>query len=781
MRIKKRDGSLEQYSSRKITRAILMAANEVDERIDTRRVHDKMSLESESIVTVDEIQDAVLNALRECDYTKVADAYAVYRLERDERRRERLTPDSSILGDYIVASKYARWLPEKKRRETWDEIVDRTRDMHTRKYPELKDTIAVAFEHVRARRVLPSMRSLQFGGRGVEQHNVRLYNCSYSLANRLRVFQETFYNLLCGCGCGLSVQFEHIEQLPEVKRIDRSRVRHFTIPDTIEGWADSVGELVKSYFVTGEYVEFNYSKIRDRGERLSTSGGLAPGHLPLRHLHEQLREQLDECSYRKLRPVEVFDIICKIAESVLAGGIRRSSLIILFSPYDSEMAHSKSPGNFEWEGRNFWRRMANISASCDRNMMRREDVDRLIRLSRAYGEPGVYWNTNINHGCNPCGEIGMDPVFTSGSTLQVDESLNFHYKNYGPWFLRADGTWTLAYKWMGETLTYAEHSVNPIECYGHNTGWQFCNLCEVNVAACTNEHDFLLACSAAAFIGTLQASYNEMPYLGPVTEAIVRRDALLGVSLTGVADSPHITYDTMREGAEMVKKENEMWAKRIGINPGTRLTTVKPSGTASLVLGSVGSGIHPHHARRYFRRVTETPDSPVAQFFEQLNPHMVETKPDGNKCITFCVKAPDNAMTVKNTPAVDFMKHVFEVYEAWVRPGTRKGDLTHNVSCTVVVGDDEWNDVIEMFWKNRKRIAAMAFLPRMGDKGIPFMPREEVVNDVDETRWDYLIQHQVAVPWDMMREESDGTTVAMACEGLVCETPSEGVQVPVTD
>lgn len=773
-RVIKRDGTFQSFDHTKITHALLRAYHHersggVPDYIDKLTEEVVFSLEPDENDTlgIEEIQNAVIKTLGEKGDHDVEDHYVEYRKKREAVRAERKSPDTSHLQDFIAVSKYAMHNEQEGRRETWGETCTRVADMHLDNFG-LEKPLLESMKMVYDRRVLPSMRSMQFGGKGVDQHNVRMYNCCFTLANRMRVFQETFYNLLCGTGCGLSVQFEHVAQLPEIKPIDRSDVYHFTIDDSIEGWADSIGELMHSYFASGQYVEFDYSMIRAEGSPLSTSGGKAPGHLGLKKLHEQLREQLDNSTYRKLRPIEVADIICKVAEAVLSGGIRRSSLIILFSPSDSEMAHAKVPGNFEWGGLNYWRRMMNISAACTRGKTDPAIVKRMISSARSYGEPGIYWTVNRDVGCNPCGEIGMYPrlLYPADAVLQDDGRREW------------DGDQTNLYDPALYDPEDIESDQDAMDHYGHDTGWQFCNLCEVNCAKCDTEDDFIEACKAAAFLGTLQAAYNTMPYLGPVTERIVRREALLGVGLTGMADKPEIAFnaETLQRGARTIRVENERWAQAIGIQPAARLTTIKPSGTASLVLGCVGSGIHPHHARRYFRRVTEPQTNPVAQYFKSINPHMVETKPDGNLCLTFCVEAPGNAMTVKEMPAIEFMDQVFLVYENWIKEGTVPErcvvpGLTHNVSSTVVVSDDEWDDVIEHFMANQGRIGAMSFLPRFGDKDIPFIPREEVVTELDEDKWDYLITHARHVDYTQLNEVEDTTTrqSEAACVGGACE------------
>lgn len=771
-RVIKRDGTVQRFDERKIVGALLKAFNDAQPGnipANLKSMASSIACKLRSTygddVGVEMVQDAVIREL--APYPTVAQHYMEYRDMRTRLREQRLDPDPRSVQDFVAASKYGMYREDLGRYESWDDTISRNEAMFLQQFPHLADEVKHCFSLVRANKVLPSMRGMQFGGPGVLQHNVRIYNCAFTLVNRLRVFQEIFYCLLAGCGVGFSVQYQHVDQLPEVKPIDRDRVRHFSISDDIEGWADSVGELVRAYFLTGEYVEFNYSAIRPKGAKLRSSGGRAPGHLPLKKLHEQIREQLDACAFRKLRPIEVFDLVCKIAEAVLSGGIRRSSMIAIFSPEDGEMANAKVPGNYEWDGKNYWRRMANISAGCLRSAPpTREFVERLIKLARAYGDPGIVWLADPDCGCNPCGEIGLYPKLTlphekvrfwpAGTDQHaVDRSMDYDRHAYA-------------------AARSTSSDAAAIELYGHDTGFQFCNLCEVNCAECKTEEDFLQSCHAAATLGTMQATFTKMPYLGPVTERITEREALIGVGLTGMCDSPDIAFnpETLRRGATLVKLVNERLAAQLGINPAARCTTVKPSGTASLTLGCVGSGIHPHHARRYFRRVTESPTSLVAQRFREVNPHMVEVKPDGNWCITFCVKAPDAAVTVKELPAVDFMERVFLVYDNWIKPGTRENQLikglSHNVSCTVVVSDDEWDAVTKKFWDERQRVAAMSFLPRTGDKGIPFIPREEVTTQADEARWQHIIENYRPVDYSSITETANRAGDP-ACSGGVCE------------
>ena len=725
MRIMKRDGKLQPFDASKIMKAVLAAFNDVqpgnipDLSSIVESICTNLREHFSDIVPIQAVHSEVEQTLGIL-YPDVGAAYKGYRENRDKARLHRqVYPGSGMIAEYIHRAKYARYLPEQQRRETFDETVTRVKNMHSAKYSQT-DAITKAFEDVYAKRVLPSMRSMQFAGIAIENHNARMYNCSFTLVNRPEVFGQVFYLLLCGCGVGYSVQFQHVEELPAM--IGGKKVKHTTISDTIEGWADAVTELVRSY-IEGYYAEFDYTMIRPEGSPLKTSGGKAPGHIGLKKLLEKLRLILDIAQGRQLRPIECHDMICHIAEAVLAGGIRRSSLIALFSSTDGEMTYCKSRDHFSFSGSNSQRAMANNSVVFKRDKTTQADFMRLMRINKqSFGEPGFVFVKDLDEGTNPCGEIGLYPKTMDG-----------------------------------------------------HTGFGFCNLVEINVAACKTEEVFFQACWSAGVIATLQAGYTKFPYLGWVTESIVRRDALIGVGLTGIMDNPAIGLNSaiLKSGAAVVLDANKHTADLIGIKTSARCTTVKPGGTAPLELGCVSCGIHPHHARRYFRRVTANPNETVAQYFRSVNPQMVETKPNGDWCITFPVEVSSEAITLKNLTSSDFLADVLLVYDNWIRGGMRdKNDLiTHNVSTTIVVEEKDWDEILKRVWENRESIKAITFLPAASDKGIPYCPREEVSTEADEMKWNYLLENYKAVDYEKMVEK-EGTVgnvgLEPACGGGSC-------------
>ena len=549
-------------------------------------------------------------------------------------------------------------------------------------------------------------------------------NCSFTLCDRPRFFSELFFLLLSGCGVGYSVQRHHVRRLPPIQKPNRQRIAWFEVPDTVEGWAEAVEALVNSYVRGGPYLDFIYMGLRTEGTPLITSGGRAPGHVPLKIALESVRAILEAAVGRQLRPIECHDICCHLALAVLSGGIRRSSLIALFSPDDVEMRDAKRKPNVCFdpgEERNTHRAMANNSAVFVRGKTDKSLFEEMFTGMKDFGEPGIYFTSHPDHGGNPCGEIGLDPVFR-------------------------------------------EVGRNP------RTGVAFCNLTEINAMKISSVEHFYRAARCASMIGTLQAGYSSFPFLGEVTEQLIRRDALLGVGITGIMNNPIVRNpEFQREAAQWVNSENVRVAGIIGINPAARTTTVKPAGTSTLSHGFDAPGHHTAEARRSFRRVTANPLEPCFQKFREVNPHMCEEKADGDWVITFPIEVPSEALVKEDIHGTDFMDAVFSTYSNWVAPGTvdstHSPGLTHNVSCTVPVKDGDWDAVCEHAWRNRKRIAAMAF-SSYDIKNHPHLPRQAVKGDVDEARWNELIRDFKPVDYSDVNGE---TYVGSACEGLSCE------------
>lgn len=733
--VRKRDGQVTQdFSLSKIIAAVRGAWTEVhgvaDDITIVKIARDAYTSLVTEVVDVESIQDAVEVALMRAQEFKVARAYILY---RDERAKERgaSKPDPKAIAQYIHASKYARFRPELGRREVYEETVARVEDMHLRKFSDtgLESEIRQAFDFVRAKKVLPSMRTLQFGGVAMEANHCRGYNCTATLIDRPRAFSEALYLLLSGCGVGYSVQYRHVEKLPPIA-MQTDQVVHHVIEDDIEGWADAADALVNCA-ISGLHVEFAYHKLRDKGALLKTSGGRAPGHLPLRRALERARGILLGAQGRQLRPMECHEILCHFADAVLAGGIRRSAMICLFSLDDGELLHCKADP--AWFKNKPWLARANNSVVLKRDEVTLEQFLRIFKMTKMYGEPGFFFVSCWDHVCNPCAEIGLDPVRVNkdGST---------------------------------------------------STGWAFCNLTEINAALLTSAEDFIEVARAATLIGTLQAAYTTMPYLGSVTEDIVRRDALIGVGMTGMQDAPAIALDPELQSmvADLVVRWNIDFAAHIGINPAARATTVKPSGTTTLELsdtiegGAMGSGIHFVHAEKYIRRVTANELEPPFQAFRAVNPAMCEKMPDGNWSISFPVKAGEKSRIRGQYGALDFLDMVRSTYQNWIVPGTGVESavpgLRHNVSNTVSVKEDEWDDVATYLYSYRWEFGAVSFLPDDGDAIYAFAPFESVKTPDQERRWRELIAAYKPVDYLTVREDSDTTSLSgeNACAGGAC-------------
>jgi len=748
IKVKKRDAATVDYDESKIFSAIekaVKSATKTDDHVPPHLLTIVKDITSkldniikgyehrgQNEVDVEQIQDLVEQQLMGAGLYDVAKAYILYREEHKKARNQRLRPDASAIQDYMLVSRYARFLPELGRRETFPEAVGRVRDMHLRTFPGAETDIRWAFDQVVDKRCLPSMRSMQFGGQAIEKNHARMYNCTFGICDRIEFFREGLYLLLCGTGVGFSVEFEHVEKLPELApSVDEGTVVHFTVPDTIEGWADAMHELVVSY-TEGYLVEFNYSKIRSRGSVLKTSGGRAPGHVPLRRALERCRNILDGALGRKLKPIECYDLMMHAADAVIAGGVRRSATICLFSPDDGEMMNAKR-GN--WFNENPQRGRSNNSVKLIRNETSKAQFLRIFQKQKEWGEPGFYFSNDLSHGCNPCCEIGLNPH------LEVKD---------------AEGNITI------------------------ESGWQFCNLTEINGAMLHTEEDFRIAVRAATIIGTLQAGYTTFPYLGETTEKLCRREALLGVSITGMMDSPSVTLDPIMQQkmAKYAIEVNREISLKINTEPAARLTCVKPAGSTSLLLGTA-SGIHPRHARRYFRRVQANKTDPVYKFFNAQNPHMCnESVWSANKTddvITFCVEAPEEAILRSEMSAIDLLKYVHSTQQNWVVPGTARPEtnpgLYHNVSNTLTVRDGEWDAVAEYIWENRADFTGISMLAASGDKAYAQAPHEEVLSAQDETLWNELIAKFHKVDYTQMHEQDDTTNLQgeIACAGGACE------------
>lgn len=612
---------------------------------------------------------------------------------------------TQILSDITVHMKYAKYLPDKQRRENWTEIVTRNKQLHIDKFPHLKDEIDNVYQFVYDKKVLPSMRSLQFAGKPIQVNPSRIFNCSYLPIDDYRAFSEIMFLLLSGCGVGFSVQTHHVEQLPEIKPPNQSKTTRYLINDSIEGWSDAIKMLIKSYFNGSSTLRFDYSDIRPKGSRLITSGGKAPGPQPLKDCIYNIKKILDDKLVgQKLTSIECHDIICHIADAVLAGGIRRAALISLFNADDVEMLNAKTGS---WWELNPQRGRANNSAVLLRHKITKEfffDLWKRIELSGA-GEPGIYLSNDKDWGTNPCCEIALRP-------------------------------------------------------------FQFCNLCEINASNIESKEDFIQRVKAASFIGTLQASYTDFHYLRPIWKKTTEKDALIGVSMTGIASNIIFNYD-LTKMAQMVNDENKRVAGLIGIKAAARTTTTKPSGTSSIVLGT-SSGIHAWHNDYYIRRIRVNKNESIYTYLNNNHPELLEDeffRPHDTAVISIPQKAPAGAILRSETP-IDILERVSKVYNTWIKPGNLNGVNTHNVSATVSIKSDEWDVVGNWMWENKNSYNGLSVLP-YSDHTYVQAPFE----DITEEEYLRLEKTLHSINLDNVIEFEDDTNLMgeLACANGQCE------------
>jgi ribonucleoside-diphosphate reductase alpha chain len=602
----------------------------------------------------------------------------------------------SLLSQTKFYEAYSRWDESLDRYETWEEAVTRVMNMHRDYYkdkmtPKLSQMIDEAESLYKLQYALGAQRALQFGGEQLLKHQMRMYNCTSSYADRTAFFQELFYILLCGAGAGFSVQYHHVEKLSDIAE-RKKQAKGYVVEDSIEGWADALGVLMSSYFVgggtfpefEGRKVYFDLSQIRPKGAEIS-GGFKAPGPEPLRRALdkiEYLLQGLVLSGVTRLRPIHVYDIAMHAADAVLAGGVRRSATICLFSPDDEEMAKAKT-GN--WFVDNPQRGRSNNSAVIVRDEVTREQFSKLMESIKQFGEPGFYFVDSRDHTTNPCVEIGMFP--------QIDGK----------------------------------------------SGWQGCNLTEINGGKCTTREEFFKACRAGAIIGTLQAGYTDFKYLSNTTKEIFDREALLGVSITGWMNNSEVLFDPeiQREGAEVVKAVNEEVAELIGVNPAARTTCVKPSGNASVLL-QTASGIHAEHAPRYLRNVQMNKDSEVAQLIAETNPYMIEesvwSAGKTDYIISFPIISKEGSIYKEAMLGKNLLEMVKMVQQNWVEAGTRvercaDPTVRHNVSNTVTVLNHQWKEVEDYVFDNRHSYAGISFLSGSGDKDFNQAPFTQVLTE----------------------------------------------------
>lgn len=756
-----------------------------------------------------------------------------------------------IISDYIFYSKYSRVKPDGKK-ETWNEAVSRVMEMHYQFFDgkikeENKDAFNKVFQEAwvayNNQEILGSQRSLQYGGPQLLKNNFRSFNCSGSYCNRIEFFKELMELLLSGCGAGFSVQKVHTEQLPIVKGLESNLSKtHYTIEDSIEGWANSTGDLIESYYKGYPDIEFDYSQIRPEGAFVS-GGFKAPGPEPLKICHNKLRKILSKAKGRKLRPFELHLISCIIADAVISGGIRRSAMISIFDIDDEEMLQCKT-GDWFLTYPELCR--CNNSAAIYEDTPK-EKYDKIFEYIQQYGEPGIVFPADSEVVTNPCCFSGDTLIAVVGNRKPVTiKELSDSGKIFLVYCKTKDSvkianakafptgrkelieivlsnessfrcTRDHLLKMKGGEYVSAEQSLNKVLSVFYNTqpivgkpkkdyssyckdvfvvevkelniveevydieveanehnfaiitkgqddymfsegvfvhncetnlfptytnpdgskeyGWSFCNLCEINGKKVKTEEDFYKACRTAAILGTFQAAYTEnLPLLSEATRKIMKRDALLGVGITGMADNPHILFNEriQMNGARIVKETNKEVAKIIGINEAARTTVIKPSGNSSQLLGS-GSGIHAYHFRKYIRNIQANNNEQALKETLKVNSDIANPSFWNKKSetvLSFPIELDDKAMVRTDFSTLDFLYRIYTTEKGWVMEGTNKEHPSsilkpkyrHNVSCTVSVKDNEWKDVADWIWEHRDGFFGLSFLSETGDLDYPQAP-----------------------------------------------------------
>jgi len=560
-----------------------------------------------------------------------------------------MNTSNKLLSDIVAFRTYAKHLPHFGRRETLEETINRNMHMHLQKFPKLSRDIIKAFQRIHEYKVMPSMRAMQFGGEAILKNNIRSYNCSFTHVDDVRVFGEILFLLLSGTGVGFSCQKRHVNKLPAVQMPREEGT--FVVHDSITGWAQALDALVDAYFYARMRPVFDLSHIRPKGSYLVTTGAKAPGPAPLKVMLEAVDAKLKAAVGRRLKPIEVHDLICIIADCVLAGGIRRAALISLFDRTDEEMLKAKHGA---WWEKHPYRARANNSAVLPRGVVKEEQFRHIFDMcvNSNAGEPGFYWTNDENLGANPCVEIALNSN-------------------------------------------------------------QFCNLTTINQTGIEDKKDWLNRVYAATLLGTLQAAYTDFPYLRPIWKQTTEAEALLGVSCTGIADAHgKVNADWLKAGAEFAKEINRKYAEKIGINPAARITAIKPEGTASCILGS-SSGIHARHDNYYLRRVRMNKDDALALYLKSAIPELVEDDlfSASGVVVTIPQESPEGAIVRSGETAKSLFDRTVFYHDNWIKPGHISGKNTHNVSVTISYRQEEIEELYSLLWNNRDGYTGISLLP----------------------------------------------------------------------
>ena len=750
--IQKRDGSIVPFDIQKINNAIyksMLASSEGSQK-EAEIVANKVYADALRITrkyknfipTVEGIQDTVEKELILTEYVKTAKSYILYREKRAKIREKGLQVPPKVrklaeeskkyfknsLGEFIYYRTYSRWIPEEDRRETWVETVDRyVSFMKENLGDKLKETeYAEVRESILNQEAMPSMRLLQFAGKAARATNVCAYNCSYVAPTSFQDFAEIMYISMCGTGCGWSVESENIEKLPQIQRQIGEMLPKYIVPDSKEGWADALAFGMKTW-ASGKDVEFDFSLLRQAGARLATMGGKSSGSEPLRQILSFSRSKILGRQGKRLRPIDAHDIICKIGETVVSGGVRRSAMISLSNLEDNDIRDAKKG--------QFWntdpqRMLANNSAVYNEKPTNEQFMEEWVALMLSgSGERGIF---------NRGGLVKTLPrrrldLWKESGIISKDNRI-------------VDPIGTNP---CGEIILQSK---------------QFCNLSEVVARYEDTLESLKRKIKVATILGTYQASLTKFPYLSKEWGENCKREALLGVSITGQWDSPIVRNEkVLRELKSETIKINKQYAKRFGINESTCITCVKPSGNLSQTV-DCSSGVHPRHSEYYIRRVRiSATDSLFKMLRDQGAPYSPEVGQTIENATTFVidfpVKSPKSSVFKNDQTAIEQLEYWKMVKENFTE---------HNPSTTISIGENEWIEVANWLYKNWEIIGGLSFLPR-DNHVYQLAPYEEI----DEKRYlelskrlehiDYskIITYEKTNELDVKRE--------LACVSGICE------------
>ncbi len=750
--IKKRDGSIVPFSFEKTvtaTHKAMMATGEGSLEEATMVAHQvagdlvRIARKHKDFVpSVEGVQDEVEKQLILSDYVATAKAYILYRAERaKEREMEKVEVPEHVkelveesakyfkgnkFGEFVFMRTYARWIPSEGRRETWIETIDRYMSfmkenlgdkLSAREYKEVREAIL-------NQEVMPSMRLLQFAGDAARRCNVVAYNCSYLAPTKIKDFAEAMYLSMSGTGVGFSVESETVQKLPQIVRQSGEHKGTHVVADSKEGWCDALTLGLKTWW-SGDDIDFDYSQLRPAGARLKTMGGKSSGPDPLRQLLVFSREKIMSRQGKRLNNIDVHDIMCKIAEVVVAGGVRRSAMISLSDLDDREMREAKS-GQFYIQHPQ--RSMANNSAIYLEKPSAAEFMNEWVALMKSgSGERGIF-----NRG-------SQKTQMPERRVSYLHEKLKSTNGDLGP----------LGTNPCGEIILQSK---------------QFCNLTEVIARKDDTEKDLVRKARIATILGTYQSSLTKFGYISKEWTKNVQDERLLGVSITGQWDSPAVRNEKVlkKMKAETIKI-NKKYAAKMGINPSTAITAVKPSGTTSKTLDSA-SGMHARFAPYYVQRIRiSATDSLFKMLKDQGVPYHPEVGQSLENATTyvleFGIKSPKGAVVTKDMTALDQLEHWKLVKENYTE---------HNPSITISVGDDEWIAVANWIYEHWEIVGGLSFLPR-NDHVYQLAPMEEITKE----RYEELIKKTAHIDFSKLPiyERKDETDVKkeLACAGGLCE------------